>query len=91
MLSSVLDSLGGFLRPLAIAVLILIALGFMTEKPGATGTDGFACAGLTDNADLNRALCRMNPARLWNMPVADIVPGLRSGGNSGSGGADAAK
>ncbi|WP_213545851.1 hypothetical protein [Vannielia litorea] len=39
---------------------------------------GSTCRQLTDNIELNRALCRMNPARIWNMPVADLIPGLRS-------------
>ncbi len=76
MFSSVLDSLGGFLRPLAIAVLVLVGLGFISNPPG-DGGPGSSCRQLTDNIELNRALCRMNPARLWNTPVADLIPGLR--------------
>ncbi len=76
MLSSVLDSLGGFLRPLAIAVLVLIGLGFISNAPDGAG--GTTCRQFTNNIELNRALCRMNPARIWNTPVADLIPGLRS-------------
>jgi len=79
MLSSVLDSLGGFLRPLAVAVLVLVGLGFMNNTPGATGTNGFGCSGFTSNPELNRALCRFNPSRLWNTPVVDLIPGVTKG------------
>jgi len=78
MLSSVLDSLGGFLRPLAIAVLVIIGLGFISG-PTDVGAAGSSCRQITNNVEINRALCRMNPARLWNTPVADLIPGLSAG------------
>lgn len=77
MLSSVLDSFGAFVRPLAIALLILIGLGYISN-PSDSGGPGLSCRPLTDNVSLNRALCRMNPTRLWNTPVADLIPGLRT-------------
>ncbi|WP_074254291.1 hypothetical protein [Vannielia litorea] len=59
-------------------MLVLIGLGFISNTPDGAG--GTTCHQLTDNIELNRALCRMNPARLWNTPVADLIPGLRAEG-----------
>ncbi|MFY0636182.1 MAG: hypothetical protein JXQ91_20395 [Vannielia sp.] len=57
---------------------MIIGLGFVSNGPDGSGAN--SCRQLTDNIELNRALCRMNPARLWNTPVADLIPGLRPEG-----------
>lgn len=66
-------------RPLDLGVALIIGLGFMTTdtSSGVRGGDGFGCRGFTGNADLNRTIRRLNAARFWNTPVADLAPALR--------------
>ena len=58
--------------------IITIGFGFLNAQPGTgvTGADGFACRGFTNDAELNRMLCRYHPVRLWNMPVTEALPFL---------------
>ena len=68
------DLVGGLLKPLLVALLILVALSLFSSRPDAGGGTGFACTGFTDDPALNRMICRFHPARIWNMPVADLLP-----------------
>lgn len=75
------DILGGMARPLVLAVLVLIGLGLASADPaaGRAGASGFACKGIFDDPEWNRALCRLHPVRLWNTSLGEIVPGLERG------------
>jgi hypothetical protein len=72
------DVFGGLLKPLVLGVVLLVGLGLVSADPaaGRTGADGFSCKGFFNDADWNRALCRFHPARIWNTPIADLVPFL---------------
>jgi hypothetical protein len=69
----------GFGRPLVLGVALPVGFGFMTTdtSSGVRGGDGFSCRGITSNADFNRMVCRLNPARYWNTPVADLIPAFK--------------
>lgn len=69
----------GLSRPLVVVAILLVGAGVLSVDPsaGRASASGFACKGFTNNAELNRAMCRFHPARIWNTPVADLVPGLR--------------
>lgn len=75
------DVFGGLLKPLLVALMVLIALGLVSQRPGEARTvsAGIDCRAWTDNVELNGLLCRYHPARLWSMPVTDLVPGLGDG------------
>ncbi|MBM7067923.1 hypothetical protein [Actibacterium sp. 188UL27-1] len=68
----------GFGRPVVLALALIIGLGMISDdsQSGLRGADGFACRGMTNNPDINRALCRLNPARIWNTPIAELISGL---------------
>lgn len=78
-MTALYDVARGVLRPLFFALLLIMGLGLMADDPsrGVTGVNGFACKGITSSAELNRALCRIHPKRIWNMPVTDVIPYLR--------------
>lgn len=65
----------GLGRPLIIGVILIVGLGLMSgdSTSGTRGADGFLCRGWTDIPDVNRAICRLNPARIWNTPIADLL------------------
>ena len=65
---------------MTVVLMLLIGAGVLTTDTGEgrAALSGFACQGGTDNAALNRTLCRYHPARLWNMPISEIIPGLRT-------------
>ena len=69
----------GFGRPVVLAVALIIGLGLMSDdsSTGARGATGFACRGLTSDPDINRALCRLNPARIWNTPISELIPAIK--------------
>ncbi|MEL6207897.1 MAG: hypothetical protein AAFR47_21700 [Pseudomonadota bacterium] len=70
------DFFGGMLRPLLLAAALLVGLGLLSDQPGSgvRGSEGFTCRGWTNDADLNRLLCQIHPARLWNTPIANFLP-----------------
>lgn len=72
------DFFGGLLKPLLVALLLLVALGLFSQRPGEARTvsAGIECRSWTDSVELNGLLCRYHPARLWSMPVSDLIPGL---------------
>lgn len=72
MLSSLFDTLGALLRPLAIGLLLLVGLALMSGDGSAFGTGGTRCSSLTTDARLNRTLCKLNPARIWNTKLSDL-------------------
>jgi hypothetical protein len=63
-------------KPLVVVALVLLGLGLVSADPakGRTGADGFHCRGWTDDAAWNRTICRYHPARIWTMPVSDLLP-----------------
>ena len=65
------------LKPLLVGLLVLVGLGLFSVDPARGDGAGFDCYAFTGNAELNRTICKYNPARLWNMPVSDLVPDLR--------------
>jgi hypothetical protein len=75
------DLFGGLLKPLLVALMVLIALGLFSQRPGEARSVsvGIECRSWTASAELNRLMCRYHPARLWSMPVADLIPGLGDG------------
>ena len=79
-----MNAILGLGRPLALGLMLLIGLGLLNVKPeaGRTGTDGFTCHGFTDDAALNRRLCQYHPARIWNMPITELLPWLAPGSSA---------
>lgn len=72
------QTLGGLGRPLVLCVLVLLGLGLLDHDPGTGGeaAGGFSCKHWTSDPKLNRFLCQYHPARIWNMPVTDLLPSL---------------
>ena len=77
---TVIDLFGGLFKPMVVALVVLIGLGLVSADPskGRTGATGFDCRGFTDNAELNRTICRFHPARIWNMSVTDIADDVKA-------------
>ena len=77
------DLFGSLLKPLLVALLVIVALGLFSNQPGSAGGAGaggaFACPSWFDDPAINRAICKYHPARLWNMPVAELLPWLDAG------------
>ncbi|PRY21750.1 hypothetical protein CLV78_10819 [Aliiruegeria haliotis] len=66
---------GGLWKPLALGLLVLVALGLMSDDSGfAAGK--FNCSGFTNDPDLNRIICQYHPVRIWNTPVTELLPFL---------------
>lgn len=76
------DLIGGLLKPLLVALLVIVALGLVSNGPGSAGSAGtgaggaFSCPNWFDDPALNRTICKYHPARVWNTPVADLLPWL---------------
>ena len=75
------DFFGGLLKPLLVALMVLVVLGLFSQRPGEARSVsvGVECRAWTASPELNRLACRYHPARLWSMPVTDLVPGLGDG------------
>lgn len=67
------NTIGGILRPLAVGLLVLIGLALLSSDD-KLGSGPTSCPRITDDPGLNRTLCRFSPARIWNRPVADLIP-----------------
>ena len=75
------DLFGGLLKPLLVALLVIVALGLVSTRPDmAASGAGAGCAQVFDDPDINRLLCRLDPVRLWNTPVADLLPAWAANG-----------
>ena len=77
------QTLGGLGKPMALGLVILLGLGLVSDdsSKGTSGAGGFSCSAWTTDPELNRLLCRYHPARIWNMPVSELIPFL--GPNNG--------
>ncbi|SFD06329.1 hypothetical protein [Tropicimonas isoalkanivorans] len=77
-MSAIASYVGNVAKPLALGLLILTAMGFLTTEPksGLQTAGRFDCRAFFDDPALNRALCQLNPARYWNTPIGDLVPWL---------------
>ncbi len=77
-MGAIANAIGNLGKPLILGILLLVGLGLLSEDPraGHLGASGFDCRGFTNDPDLNRAICRYSPARLWNMPITELVPWL---------------
>lgn len=73
------DLVGGLAKPFVMAAVLLVGLGFLTVDPsaGKAGSGGFTCKGFTSNPEVNRTICRYHPARIWNMPVLQVLGGTQ--------------
>jgi len=73
------DLLGGLAKPMVMAAVLLVGLGFLSvdTAAGKAGTGGFTCKGFTSSAEMNRMICRYHPARIWNMPVTQVLGGTQ--------------
>ncbi|MBT0959268.1 hypothetical protein IV417_17910 [Alphaproteobacteria bacterium KMM 3653] len=71
MLASLFDTAGAVLRPILLVLVILFGIGLVSDTSGATG---FGCQNATDAPKVNQMLCKVNPARIWNKPVVDLLP-----------------
>jgi hypothetical protein len=82
---SILESFfGSVLKPLLVALLILVALGMMSSRPDRGGGGAtFACPQYFADPQINRLVCRFHPVRLWNTPVRDLLPGVAAGAAPG--------
>ncbi|NDR57757.1 hypothetical protein [Aliiruegeria sabulilitoris] len=72
------QTLGGLGRPLVLGLVILLGLGLVSDNSGkgTTASGGLSCKGWTNDPELNRLICRYHPARIWNMPVSEMLPFL---------------
>jgi len=69
------DLFGTLLKPLLLALLLIVALGLFSDRPGtAGGGASFACPRWFDDPGINRMICRYHPVRIWNTPVSELVP-----------------
>ena len=74
------DLFGSILKPLLLALLIIIALGLFSNRPGTAGSGAasFSCPNWFTDPEINRLVCRYHPVRIWNTPVADLLPWLEA-------------
>lgn len=79
-MKSIGEILGSPLKPMLLLLLVLIAVAMLSGDPSSgQAAGGIACTGLTDNAQFNRMLCQLNPARLLDMPVTELFSGFLRG------------
>lgn len=79
-MGALLNTIGGLGRPLVLGVVILIVFGLLSSDPtSGNAGDGFSCWRITSDPELNRLLCQYSPARIWNMPLADLLPEWAAG------------
>ena len=77
-MGAITNLFGNVIRPLFLGLLILVGLGLLSADPqsGKLGANASGCQSFTSDPDLNRTICRLNPMRLWNTPVGELVPWL---------------
>jgi len=71
--------MGSLYKVLLVGLLVLVGLALFSVDPARSGgSSGFDCYAFTSDAELNRMICKYNPAQLWHMPVADLVPDFKA-------------
>lgn len=70
------DVIRGYSRPILLAFILVVGLSLMSDNSsnGVQRSGGFGCSAVTDKSDLNSLLCQLNPKRIWNTPILDLLP-----------------
>ncbi len=79
MVAALFDNLRWLLRPVAFGLLIIIGLSILSDGPSSSANAGRACSSLTNEPTVNRVLCRLDPSRIWNMKLSDLLSFGRAG------------